>query len=156
MADFFDLYEHELSISDRDSKTITRYLECVKKFTGWLQSRPVTAGNAKEFLSYLRDVGYAPSSIRLYYHVLKQFLAFANIDLKLKIRKPKGIHQYHSRADIERIFVQAERGLYHHSPAKRKRNFTTLCFEYNISVETKGNEGCSLRVDKGNPIYNML
>lgn len=122
MASLLKSYEHELSLSDRDAKTIMRYLEVVRKFDGWLKGRAVSIGNAKEFISYLRDQGYAPSSVRLYYHVLRQFLAFAGIKLNLKIRKPKVLHKYIDKADVEMIVAQAEKGLYHQPLANRKRN----------------------------------
>jgi integrase len=121
-AGLLESYKHELHLSDRDGKTIERYIEVAEKYNAWLADRLPSVETGKEFISYLREHGYAPASVRLYYHVLRQYLDFAGIKLTIKLRKPKTLHKYIERADVERIILQAEKGLYHQKPAMKQRN----------------------------------
>ena len=66
---------------------------------------------AKEFLAYLRQKGYRPRSILLYYHALRQFFNFVGIVLKIKLRKVEELPPYYDFGDIEALIAQAKRGL---------------------------------------------
>ncbi len=81
MANPFEAYHKELIQSDRDSKTIERYWQIVASYQKWLEDRQPDVPTIKEFLAYLRDKGYRPKSVLLYYHALKLFLEFIGLPL---------------------------------------------------------------------------
>ena len=122
MADPFEAYRKELIQSDRDPKTIVRYWQVVSSYQTWLGDRQPDIATAKEFLAYLRDEGYRPRSVRLYYHALRLFLQFLGQILKLRLRKERTLPPYYSRGDIETLIAQAEKGLYHQTEAQKQRN----------------------------------
>ena len=126
MADPFEAYHKELVESDRDPKTIDRYWQIITAYQRWLGDRQPNVATAKEFLAYLRDRGYRPKSILLYYHALRLFLEFIGETLKLKLRKPKVLPPYHDKGDIEALIRQADYGLYHQKPGEKKRNKTLI------------------------------
>ena len=122
MANPFEAYHKELVESDRDPKTIARYWQIVASYQKWLEDRQPDVPTTKEFLAHLRDKGYRPKSILLYYHALRLFLEFIGLSLKLKLRKPKVLPPYHDRGDVEALIRQAECGLYHHTEKLKQRN----------------------------------
>jgi integrase len=122
MANPFESYYGELTQSDRDAKTIERYWQIITSYQKWLGSKYPDVGSAKEFLAHLRDKGYRPKSILLYYHALRLFFEFIGQPLKLKLRKPKVLPPYYDRGDVEALIRQAQAGLYHQSEQQRQRN----------------------------------
>lgn len=131
MADLFELYHDYLLQTDRDPKTIERYWQIVKTFKEWLGSRRPSPVIVAQYLAHLRSKGYAQRSVLLYYHGLQGLFNFMNQPLKLKLRKPKTLPQYHSKEEIETLITQAQRGLYHETEAQRRRNTTMiLTFAY--------------------------
>jgi integrase/recombinase XerD len=122
MPDVFELYHIELTQSDRDPKTVERYWQVVTAYRRWLGDRQPDIASAKEYIAHLRDRGYAPKSLLLYYHALRLFFEFINMPLKMKLRKPEALPSYHDRGDFEALVRQAERGLYHQTGQQRRRN----------------------------------
>ena len=122
MANLFEVYHKELIQSDRDPKTIDRYWQIATHYQTWLGDREPSVATAKQFLTYLREQGYQPRSVILYYHALRPLFEFIGQPLKLKLRRPKTLPPYHDRGDIEALIRQAEKGLYHETERQRKRN----------------------------------
>jgi integrase len=122
MADPFELYHKELAQSDRDPKTIERYQQIIRSYQEWLGGNEPDIANVKEYLAYLRNRGYAPRSVLLYYHALQTFFDFIGTPLKLKLRKPETLPNYYDRGDFEALVKQAEIGLYHETMEQRRRN----------------------------------
>jgi len=122
MADPFEGYSLELAQSDRDPKTKAKYRQIVASYRAWLFGRPPDTTSAKEYLAHLREQGYSPRSLLIYYHALRLFLGFLGQLFQLKLRKPHTLPPYHDRAEIERLISQAERGLYHQTARVRERN----------------------------------
>ena len=106
MTDFFEVYHKELIQSDRDPKTIDRYWQIVTSYRNWLGHREISVATAKQFLAYLREQGYQPRSVILYYHALRLLFEFIGQPLKLKLRKPRTLPLYHDRGDIEALIGQ--------------------------------------------------
>jgi integrase len=122
MADPFELYHQELVKSDRDPKTIARYWQVIKSYQNWLGARLPDVASAKDFIAHLRDAGYQPRSILLYYHALRLFFEFIGMPLKMKLRKPKILPPYHDTGDIEALVRQAELGLRCQKRKQKERN----------------------------------
>lgn len=98
-------YFTELSLSNQGLSllTLAKYKQCLEYFLSWLQGQPLSAQAAKMFLAELRERGYKPRSVQLYYHAIKPFLEFQGIPFKLKFKKPRELPQYHSAQDINSI-----------------------------------------------------
>ena len=98
-------YLTELSLSNQDlsPSTLAKYKHCLEYFLSWLQGQPLSAQAAKMFLAELREQGYKPRSVQLYYHAIKPFLEFQGIPFKLKFKKPRELPQYHSTQDLNSI-----------------------------------------------------
>ncbi len=122
----FEAYHRELIQSDRDPKTIERYWQIITSYRRWLDDKQPDVASAKEFIAHLRDKGYRPKSILLYYHALRLFLEFIGQSLKLKLRKPKVLPPYYDRGDVEGLIAQAEKGLYHQTEKQKQRNKTLI------------------------------
>jgi integrase len=122
MADPFELYHKELAQNDKDPKTISRYWQIMTSYQKWLDNRQPDIASAKEYIAYLRNKGYAPRSLLLYYHGLQTFFDFIGTPLKLKLRKPETLPRYYDRGDFEALVKQAEIGLYHETKKQRRRN----------------------------------
>lgn len=122
MTRIFEAYHRELTQSDRDPKTIVRYWQIISSYQRWLgDNRQPDTASAKEFLSHLRDKGYRPKSVLLYYSALKLFLEFIGQPLKLKLRKPRVLPPYYDRGDVEALIAYAGRARYR-SGKQRQRN----------------------------------
>ncbi|MBA7629260.1 Tyrosine recombinase XerC [subsurface metagenome] len=126
MTDLFEVYHKELAESDRDPKTIDRYWDILNRYRAWLGDGEVGIVTAKQFLAYLREKGYQPKSIILYYHALRPFFEFINQPLKLRLRKPETLPPYYDPGDVEGLVTQARRGLYHQTAAQKRRNEALL------------------------------
>lgn len=122
MADVFSAYRKHLDLCDLDEKSKLRYWQVVNSFRKWLGKRRPDVSTAQEFLAYLREKGYRPRSVLLYYHALRLFLSFRGIQLNLKLRKPRELPPYHSQEEIEKLIEQAEIGLYHQKQWHKDRN----------------------------------
>jgi integrase/recombinase XerD len=131
MTEVFSAYRKHLDICDLEPKTKARYWEVVNSYRKWLNNRLPDATTAQEFLAYLREKGYRPRSVLLYYHALRLFLSFRGIQFKLKLRKPRELPPYHSREEIEALITQAEIGLHGQKPWHKERNkamILTFCY----------------------------
>jgi len=97
-------YLIELSLN-QDLAPISRakYTQCLRDLITWLDERPPSALAAKMFLAELRDRGYKPRSVQLYYHAIKPFLEFLGIPFKLKFKKIRQLPPYHSPEDLNSI-----------------------------------------------------
>jgi len=102
-------YFTELAFQDLSPSTLVKYKQCLEYFLSWLQGQPLSAGAAKMFLAELRERGYKPRSVQLYYHAIKPFLEFHGIPFKLKFKKPRDLPQYHSTQDFNSILDIASR-----------------------------------------------
>jgi integrase/recombinase XerD len=118
----FGQYHDDLFNRDLAPKTKMRYWQVVITYRKWLGDRSPDIAAAKEFLAWLSTRGYRPRSILLYYHALRLFFDFLGQPFKLKLRKPKELPPYHDQSDVERLIVQAERGLRGQKPWQKQRN----------------------------------
>lgn len=75
-----------------------------------------------QYIAHLRNKGYKPKSVLLYYHALRLFFDFIGQPLKLKLRKPVSLPRYNSRDDVERLIAEAEKGLRQQGERKKRRN----------------------------------
>ena len=89
VTDPFLTYQIELQLRDLDPKTRLRYGQVTSFYQRWLHGKEVSPQSAKKFLAYLRQQGYRPASIALYYTALKLFLNFLHMELHVKLRKPQ-------------------------------------------------------------------
>ncbi len=120
--DWFASWHRELAQSDRDPKTVERYWQIVSSYQQWLGDRELSIAMAKEFLAYLREKGYRPKSVLLYYHALRQLFDHMGLTFKLKLRKPRVLPRYHDVGDFEALLAAAKRGMYHQTREERERN----------------------------------
>jgi integrase/recombinase XerD len=159
MANLFENFHQELLQSDRDPKTIDRYWQIICSYRKWLDGRQPSVETAKQFISWLRNKGYRPRSVQLYYHVIKIFYDYILLPFKIKLRKEKTLPLYFDRGDVEAIIVQAEKGLRGQNEWQKKRNLAlVLTFAYtgirrsellNLSVGDVDFNRQMLRVVKG-------
>jgi len=122
MGEVFELYHEALLQSDRDPKTVSRYWQIISSYRTWLGNRQPDVVNAKEFLADLRQKGYEPATVLLYYHGLRQLLEYLGLALEVKLRKPHKLPPYFDRGDIEAVIRQAELGLPHQTHKQKRRN----------------------------------
>jgi integrase len=115
-------YYRELDQSDRDPTTTARYKQIADTYRKWLGDRQPDVANAKEFIAHLRDEGYTPNAVLLYYHGLRPLFDFIGQPLKIKLRKTLVLPGYYDKGDIETLITQAERGLYHETEKQKRRN----------------------------------
>lgn len=97
-------YLNELTLN-QDLAPVSRakYKQCLRDFIAWLDERPPSALAGKMFLAELRDRGYKPRSVQLYYHAIKPFLEFLGIPFKLKFKKIRRLPPYHSPEELNSI-----------------------------------------------------
>jgi integrase/recombinase XerD len=124
--DIFETFHDEIFRRDLDPKTQIRYWEVVARYRRWLQGKYPSIESAKTFLSDLRNKGYRPRSILLYYHALRIFFDYNGQQLKLKLRKPKELPSYHNQEEVEAIFSQARIGLRGQKEWQKQRNEALL------------------------------
>ncbi len=122
MEDPFEAYHEELVRSDRDPKTIVRYWQVIKTYQRWLGDGQPSVETAKRFIAWLRENGYRPKSVLLYYHALKIFHDFISQPFRLKLRKEKTLPPYYDRGDVEALIAQASKGLRGQKEWQKKRN----------------------------------
>ena len=126
MFDPFAAYLHELELRDLDPKTRVRYGQWVSAYRLWLSGGQVNPETAKGFVIHLRQRGYLPASISLYYTVLKMFLDFMGLKLQMKIRKPQILPPVYDPRDMEHLLEEAERGRPRQSEEVRRRNYNVI------------------------------
>ena len=124
--DPFAAYQQELGIRDLDPKTRRRYWQVAEGYQRWLKDREVTPETAKLFLAHLRELGYRPASIELYYVGLRLLLDFLGMKLKLKLRKPQTLPPVYDPGDMERLLEAARRGLPGQGEAVVRRNHNAI------------------------------
>ncbi len=110
----FTQYKLTLKIADLEQATVYRYTECLNTYSKWLDVRLPTLETAKEFLAYLRQQGYAPASVALYYHALRPFHESLGQILKLRLRKNRTLPPYHPPKEIARMLAKSEDNKLHH------------------------------------------
>jgi len=96
-------YIHQLQLEDLHPATVAKYHQCLKTFQDWLGGQPIAAYTAKQFLAYLRQQGYAPNSVELYYHALKPFLESLGIPFKVKFKKRRKLPAYHGPHEVTKL-----------------------------------------------------
>ena len=126
MENPYERYRHELSLSDRDPKTIARYWQIITAYRDWLKGDDPDADSAKEYIAHVREQGYAQRSISLYYTAIRMFLDFLGVRFKLRLRKSRSLPQYHPWSELGRIIECARRGYPNHSPEMKIRNTTII------------------------------
>lgn len=95
----------DLQFSDRDPKTITRYLECLSKYQSFLNGKDPSEQALREFLGHLREKGYKPRSVLLYYHALRLFHKFIGEPVAIKLKKVKDRPRFHPKAEVDAILA---------------------------------------------------
>lgn len=100
-------YENELFLQDLAPITVAKYRQCLRSFLDWLGSRPITVQNAKYFLAYLRQEGYKPQSVRMYYRSIRPFFEYIGMSFKVKLRLPKTLPSYHPAQQIAALLQAA-------------------------------------------------
>jgi integrase/recombinase XerD len=126
LDDPFDAYRQELGMRDLDPKTRRRYWQVAQGYQRWLNDREVTPETAKLFLAHLRELGYRPASIELYYVGLRLLLDFLGMKLKVKLRKAQTLPPLHDPGDMERLLEAARRGLPGQGEAVQRRNHNAI------------------------------
>jgi integrase/recombinase XerD len=97
-------YLDELSLRDELAQsTISKYKQCIAAYLDWLGRQEISERSARLFLSHLREHGYSPASRQLYYHALKPFLSFLDIELVIKFKRHRHLPGYHSSNDLNAI-----------------------------------------------------
>lgn len=107
IASFAD-YSTQLSLQDLSPTTLRKYRQILSAFQEWLQERPVTAYAAKLFFAEMRERGYTQGTIRLHYVVIRAFLEYLGIPLKLKLRREHRLPPYHSTTELQMILDAIE------------------------------------------------
>lgn len=103
----FAQFTSELMLRDLSQNTLDVYRNCLTKYQNWLGYSPISSMSVKLFLSELRQRKYSPSTISLHYTILKQFLDYLGIPLKLKLRQPHHLPQYHSTQQLTSMLDRA-------------------------------------------------
>jgi integrase/recombinase XerD len=124
--DPFAAYRQELELRDLDPKTRARYWQVAQGYQRWLKDREMSPETARLFLAHLRDLGYRPASIELYYVGLRLFLDFLGIKLKVKLRKPQTLPPVYDPGDMERLVEAARQGLPGQGEVVRRRNHNAI------------------------------
>jgi len=145
MGDPFEKWHKELWESDRDPKTKAKYWQVLTAYQSWLNGRGPDVPTAKEFISYLREKGYAQGTLLVYKHGLSPFFESMGQTLKIKLKKHHSLPEYHDRGDVERLISEAEKGLYRHTRELKERN-TAIIVTLAYSGIRRG-ELVSLRVN---------
>ncbi len=122
MATLLKDYYQRLKQDDLNRSTVAKYRQILEGYSKWLSGKEPSAANAKEFIAHLRDRGYQPKSLLVYYHALRPFFEFIGEHLKIKLQKPVMLPPYHDRGDYEALVKQAETGLCHQTGAQKRRN----------------------------------
>ncbi len=120
--DPFAAYRAELKRRDLAPSTRQRYSQVLSRHQEWLETQEPSHLLAQEFLAHLREKGYQPWSLLLYYHALQGFFTFLGQPLKLRLRKPRTLPKYYDVGDIERLVAQARRGLPGQTVGQKRRN----------------------------------
>jgi site-specific recombinase XerD len=76
MATVLEDYFQKLKQDDLNSSTAAKYRQILVSYSNWLSGSKPNIANAKEFIAHLRDRGYQPKSLLVYYHALRPFFEF--------------------------------------------------------------------------------
>lgn len=93
-------YLDELSLQDITPKYRREVKHRLEEFQAYCAGQPPSPYLARKFLAQLRDQGYKPATIHVYYFAIKPFLEFNGIPFKLKLRRPHHLPAYHSTQQI--------------------------------------------------------
>ncbi len=93
-------YLDELSLQDITPKYRREVKHRLEEFQTYCAGQPPSPYLARKFLAQLRDEGYKPATIQVYYFAIKPFLEFNGIPFKLKLRRPHHLPAYHSTQQI--------------------------------------------------------
>jgi len=120
----FDTYKRTIKRRQYDRNTQERYFSILDKYERFCGDRYPTQDTGLDFLLGLKAQGYARKSIQLYKAVIAPFHRTLGHELDIRLPKQKSLPEYWSPADVERVIVQAGRGVGHwtHTPAVRERN----------------------------------
>ncbi len=88
MATLLKDYYDKLKQDDLSPSTVAKYRQILVSYSNWLSGSEPNTANAKEFIAHLRDRGYRPKSLLVYYHALRPFFEFIGERLKIKLLKP--------------------------------------------------------------------
>jgi integrase/recombinase XerD len=143
-GDPFVAYRQELGLRDLDAKTKMRYTQIAERYKDWLKDRAINPETARLFLAHLRDLGYRPATIELYYVGLRILLDFLGLKLQVKLRKPQTLPPLFDPGDMERLVEQARHGLPGQGEAVvlRNSNFLIVLMDAGLRIS----EAVGLRV----------
>ena len=142
--DCFAEYRQDLALRDIAPLTRAKYLQVLRSYEDWLAGREPTPASASAFLAGLREKGFQPATVGLYYIGIKGFLSFLGMPFKLKLRKHRRLPPHWDDGDIEKLLVQAEEGFPRQSPTVKQRNYC-LVLVMALGGLRRG-EVCGLRV----------
>ena len=80
-------FRQSLSINERSSGTVEKYLRDVRNFADWLMGTQLTAEAAIGWKEYLLEKSYNPITINSMLSALNSFLSFIGMDFKLRFLK---------------------------------------------------------------------
>jgi integrase/recombinase XerD len=126
LDDPFAAYRQELELRDLDPKTRARYWQLAQGYQRWLADREIAPETARLYLAHLRNLGYRPATIELYYVGLRLFLDFLGMKLQVKLRKPQTLPPVHDPGDMERLLEAARRGLPGQGEVVVRRNHNAI------------------------------
>ena len=115
-------YFTDLDLQDLAPGSRERYKSCIRSYLGWLEGIPAIPDTARQFIAYLRQRGYSPATLQLYYVTIKAYLAYHNMALKLKLRQAHPLPPYHSTGEITRLLESATRRRDRWRPQLSERN----------------------------------
>ncbi len=93
----------QLELQVLSPATLIKYKQQLRDYQSFLQNEPVSESSAKLFLGHLRNRGFSPATVDLYYHALKPFLLSQGIILKVKFHKSKHLPVYHTVDQVKAI-----------------------------------------------------
>lgn len=97
-----------LQLEDLSRLTVSKYHQCLLKYRDWLKGEPVSILSAKQFLANLKDRNFTRQTVICYYHALKHYLTFLDMDLKIRFRKKRRLPPpYHSVDQVSAILKAA-------------------------------------------------
>ena len=115
------LSRQELAQSTRD-----RYRQIAESYWRWLGGRAPTVDTALDFIAGLRVQGYRQNSRNVYIHVVRSFHGLLGQKVPLKAKKERLLPDHHEMSDIERLLVQAQKGLRGQTWKVRCRNYALI------------------------------
>jgi len=99
----FASYTDELSLQDITPQYRSEVTQRLRSFHSFIGEQPVSVYLGRKFLAHLRDKGFKPATIEVYYFALKPFLEFLGLPFKVKLHHARRLPAYHSAAQISSI-----------------------------------------------------